>query len=183
LTTNSEQTRNQKKIFKPESAEELLKGWALHAHKGRDRHDETARQLEKYRYRLGVPTIILASIVGTSVFASLETQVDFWIKIIIGFSSVSAAILASLQTFYNHADRAERHRVAGVKYKAIIRELEQILVNPPGEPISQNDLINGIRMRLDTLESESPVVPENIYNRIEAKYSSVDFVAKVVEFF
>ena len=119
-----------KKIFEPANREELLRGWLLHAHKGRDRHDLAARRNDTYRYWLDVPTIVFAAVVGTSVFATLESQVDTNFKIGPGFVSIASAVLASLQTFYDFATHAASHRLAGVKYKTIIRELEQILTGP-----------------------------------------------------
>jgi hypothetical protein len=84
-----------KKLFEPSNREELLRGWLLHAHKGRDRHDLAARRNDTYRYWLGVPAIILSAIVGTTVFASLETQVDTSLKIVLGLISITSAVLAS----------------------------------------------------------------------------------------
>ena len=95
--------------------------------------------------------------------------------------SIASAVLASLQTFFNFASQAEIDRVAGVKYKAIIRELEQILTGP-GRQLPENPaLLDEIRQRLDDLELEAPVVPESIYRRVRAHYDNVDFVKKVTE--
>jgi len=168
-----------KKLFEPANREELLRGWLLHAHKGRDRHDLAARQNDTYHYWLGVPTIIFAAAVGTSVFMSLEGQVDTTLKIGLGLVSILSAVLASLQTFYNFSSHAERHRSAGVKYKAIIRELEQILSQPAKQSPEKTDFIDDLRLRLDDLELEAPVVPEGVYRRIEERYANVVFADKV----
>ena len=61
------------KLFDPDSPAELLLGWLVHAHKGRDRHDLAARVYERGRYMLGVPTLIASTIVGTSVFSALSS--------------------------------------------------------------------------------------------------------------
>jgi hypothetical protein len=168
-----------KKLFEPASYEELLRGWLLHAHKGRDRHDLAARRNDTYHYWLGVPTIIFAATVGTSVFLSLEGQVDTALKIGLGLVSILSAVLASLQTFYNFSSHAERHRSAGVKYKAIIRELEQILTQPAKQLSEKKDFIDDLRLRLDDLELEAPVVPDGIYRQIEERYTNVVFAEKV----
>lgn len=168
-----------KKLFEPANHEELLRGWLLHAHKGRDRHDLAARRNDTYHYWLGVPTIIFAATVGTSVFMSLEGQVDAALKIGLGLVSILSAVLASLQTFYNFSSHAERHRSAGVKYKAIIRELEQVLTQPAKQLPEKKDFLDDLRLRLDDLELEAPVVPEGIYRRIEERYANVVFAEKV----
>jgi hypothetical protein len=168
-----------KRLFEPANREELLRGWLLHAHKGRDRHDLAARRKDTYRYWLGVPTIVFATVVGTSVFASLESQVDTNFKIGLGFVSIASAVLASLQTFYDFATHAESHRVAGVKYKTIIRELEQLLTGPAKQLPEKADFFNDLRKRLDDLELEAPVVPEAIYRRVEDRYEHVVILERV----
>lgn len=175
----------EKKIFEPENGEEILRSWILHAHKGRNRHDEAARQLNKRHHRLGVPAAFLSAIVGASVFASLEAQLGPWITLGVGFLSMVTSALASLQTFYNFAERTENHRVSGAKYKAIIRELEEIFSKGPSAFKNQNleNLLNNIRSRLDVLEQEAPVVPHWIYDKIEKRYSQVVFTQKAAELY
>jgi hypothetical protein len=87
------------KLFDPESPAELLLGWLVHAHKGRDRHDLAARVYERGRYMLGVPTLIASTIVGTSVFSALSSPSGGVPALWVGLFSVLAAILAALQTF------------------------------------------------------------------------------------
>ena len=167
-----------KKLFEPANREELLRGWLLHAHKGRDRHDLAARRNDTYRYWLGVPTIMLSAVVGTSVFASLDAQVEPWLKIILGLVSIISAVLASLQTFYNFASHAESHRMAGVKYKTIIRELEQVLARPLEQLPDKADYLNELRKRLDDLELAAPVVPEGVFRHVEDHYTSFVFAER-----
>ena len=164
-------------IFEPLRSKEALRGWLLHAHKGRDRHDEAARRYDRYRYWLGVPAAVFSAVVGTSVFASLGTTVDERLKIIVGLISISAAILSSLQTFFNFNDLAERHRTAGVQYKNIIRELEQAFAEQPESlQDKQDEWVSDLRRRLDELELSAPVVSKGIYDRIEQRYRNVRFV-------
>jgi hypothetical protein len=167
-----------KKVFEPTTDDDLVRGWIIHAHKGRDRHDEAARKYEKYRYWLGVPTLVLSAIVGTSIFVSLQTNLNAQGKILLGLVSITSSVLAGLQTFLSFAERAEKHRIAGVKYKGLIRELEQFMADRQKRAESQNEWFTDMRKRMDTLELEAPVVSERIYRRVEKKYSRVDFVLK-----
>jgi hypothetical protein len=109
----------------------------------------------------------------------LEKATESNFKIALGFFSITSAVLASLQTFYDFATHAESHRVAGVKYKTIIRELEQILTGPAKQLPEKAEFFNDLRKRLDDLELEAPVVPEAIYRRIEERYENVVFLEKV----
>src|SRR6058998_688996 len=99
-----------KRLLEPANMQELLRGWLLHAHKGRDRHDDAARRYEGHRTGFGVPTIVLSAVVGTSVFASLGEQPAVWAQVSVGLLSMAAAVFSALQTFFDYPARAERHR-------------------------------------------------------------------------
>jgi hypothetical protein len=174
-----------KKIFEPNNVEELLRGWVLHAHKGRDRHDVAARENDRNRRWLGIPTIVLSAMVGTSMFASLgQDALDPLLKILVGLFSIAAVVFTSLQTFFDYANRAEIHRATGVKYKVIIRQLEQILSQPAKSFNSEDDWLSGIRESLDVLEEEAPIVPHEIYDHIESTYNSnVEIVKKAIKLY
>jgi hypothetical protein len=141
-------------LFEPDDPNELLRGWLLHAHKGRDRHDLAARRCDQRRYLIGVPATIVLAIV--------------------------AAILTSLQTFLDLGARAERHRLAGVRYKAVIRHLEQLGIGTIKAGLDA-PVVTELRQRLDALEEEMPVVSPAIYDQVEAKYRDPAFIDAVVQ--
>lgn len=167
-------------IFEPDNLNELLRGWLLHAHKGRDRHDLAARRCDHQRYLLGIPATITAAIVGTSTFAALQESPGRAIQMTIGALAIIAAILASLQSFLDLGARAERHRIAGVKYKAVIRHMEQMGIGTLSGIGLDAPVVTDLRKDLDTLEEETPVVPPSVYDAIEAKYRDKAFVDSVV---
>jgi hypothetical protein len=115
------------------------------------------------------------------VFASLDAQVETSLKIILGLISITSAVLASLQTFYNFASRAEIYRVTAIKYKAMVRELEQLLTGFARQLPEKSDFLNDLRQRLNDLELEAPVVADSIYRFVEERYSNVEFEDKVAE--
>jgi conflict system pore-forming effector with SLATT domain len=172
-----------KKIFEPATIEDLVRGWMIHAHKGRDRHDEAARKYDRYRFWLGGPTVALSAIVGTSIFISMESKVDPRAGILFGLISIISSVLAGLQTLLNFAERAEKHRVAGVKYKELIRELEQLVAESKKHLETPGESFTDIRKRLDALELAAPVVSARIYKSIEKKYSGVAFIEKAAQLY
>jgi len=168
-------------IFEPDNPNELLRGWLLHAHKGRDRHDLAARRCDQQRYLLGIPATVISAIVGTTVFATLqESPGSTTMQFLIGSLAIITAILASLQSFLNLGARAERHRIAGVKYKAVIRHLEQLGIGTISRMKLDAPLLNDVRQSLDALEEEMPVVPPRIYDLVETKYKDKLFVDTVL---
>jgi len=125
-------------------------------------HYRAALRYSRLNYWFGLPTVILATVVGTSVFASLQQQPDFWWQISVGLMSILAAVLSGLQSFLGYNDKAERHRMAGSRYNAIGRELELLL--------SQDEdwsKLDAIRTRIDTLAQESPHIPESVHREMD----------------
>ncbi len=169
-----------KRLPEPANREELLRFWLIHAHKGRDRHDLAARRYESRRSGLGVPTIVMSAVVGTSVFASLGSQAATWAQVSVGLLSVAAAVLSALQTFFDYPARAERHRLAGAKYKAIVRELEEVLAVPDSLMARDSAWLDALRQRFDALEEETPVVASRIFDEVERRYASVSFVSEAL---
>lgn len=128
-------------------------------------HYLSADHFSKRKYWLGVPAVVLATIVGTSVFAALSLKPDPWLQILIGLASLAAATLTSLQTLLGYSERAEKHRLAGARYGALGRELEMMLLT--GAPISSAQT-ESVREKLDALALESPDTPQSIYYKAGA---------------
>ena len=168
-------------IFNPQSDDELLRGWLVHAHKCRDRHDLAARRCDTLRYAIGVPTITLSAVAGTSVFSALGQNPELVFRLFVGILSIAAAVFAALQTFLDYPARAERHRIAASKYKGLIHEIEQVLCREPHPESRDTALIAGLRDRLADLEESTPVVPQHIYDHIEDRYQSFKFVSQALD--
>lgn len=160
------------KLFKPASPDKLLEGWLRHAHKQRDRHDFSARHFDRRGNITSTLAVVLSAIVGTAVFVSL-TKSEWWpLQIGAGVLSVVAAVMTAVHRNFNDAERAERHRVAAGRYKSLIWRLEEETAKQAGPAPDLSD----IGKTLQTLEIESPVVPWDIYDAIEARYTTVKFV-------
>jgi hypothetical protein len=169
---------DEKRVFSPGGADQLLTGWLVHCHKARDRHDEAARRYAKGQYALGIPSLIVSTVVGTSVFAALSSKEvpPLWV----GLLSILAAVLAALQTFMDFGSRSDKHRSAAVKYKSSIRLIEESLVQQRQGTALNNDEIAAIRTALDSQEESAPVVMPAIYDSIEKKYQDMKYVSDAI---
>jgi hypothetical protein len=148
---------------KPEySVYHLLENWLRRARECQYGHYAAAGALARRNYWLGIPVVILTGIVGTSVFATLQHEVDIRLKIATGLVSVLATVLASLQTFLRVSERAEKHRASGAIYGALAREIEQEL-NAPGAPQKQREFLDNLRSRMDALAKEAPEIPGYVW--------------------
>ena len=144
---------------------EVLHEWYRRAEITQYAHYLSADHFGKRKFWLGGPAVLLATFVGTSVFATMERQPGLWLQIAVGLASVAAALLASLQTFMNYPERAEKHRLAGAKYGALGRELEQLRSFEGGYA---EQVISEMRRRVDELALESPNISLAIYSRAGA---------------
>jgi len=164
----------EKKVFSPAAIGELLNGWLIHSHKSRDRHDMASRAYAGGQYALGIPTLIVSTVVGTSVFSALSSEQvpALWV----GLLSIAGAVLAALQTFLDFGGRSDKHRTAGVKYKAAIRLFELTKVRLAEGEVITTDEIDSFREMLDSLEESAPVIMSRIYDRVEKKYKDLRYV-------
>jgi len=169
---------DEKRVFTPPGTDQLLTGWLIHCHKARDRHDEAARKYAKGQFAMGIPSLILSTVVGTSVFSAMSSKEApmLWV----GLLSILAAVLAALQTFMDFGGRSDKHRNAAVKYKSAIRLLEESIVQQKQGTVLTKDEIATIRTTLDSLEETAPVVMPMIYNSIEKKYQDMKYVSEAI---
>lgn len=174
-----------KKILEPENTRELLRGWLIHSHKGRQRHDRAARRLDRHRLWLGVVAAVVSAAVGTSVFSALKEETSPELKLAIGALSILAAILTGLSTFLNLPERSDKHRTAAVSYKSMIRQLEVRLTGELDSSVVTPVVIDEIRKSLDELEKNSPIVPEGIYTKIDDEWNKrpLEIIDKAEDFY
>lgn len=145
------------------SSREVAEDWYARAAYVAHSHYRAALRFSKLNFWFSFPAVVLATVVGTSVFATLQAKPDLWWQVVVGLMSIAAAVLSALQSFLSYNEKAEKHRSAGAKYNAVGRELELWLSLP------QEDLekLDSIRQRIDTLAQESPHIPEAIHREMD----------------
>ena len=131
----------------PREVRKLLEDWGERAKDTSKKHFEMSNGLSFMNLVLGIPVVVLTTVVATSVFATLQESVDTRIRIIGGGLSVLAAALASLHTWLHLGEQAEKHRAAGEMWSALRREITEMLVLPPASVATRG----GPRKNLDDL--------------------------------
>jgi len=121
---------------------------------------ERAGILGKLNYWIGVPVVIVTAIAGSAIVAnnSGKNPIPAWIGVI----TVSAAVLASLQTFFRFGERAAFSAVAGARYARLRRRIEDCLAAPAAE-IPQR--LEEIRKLEDDAGEQSPPLGERRWLR------------------
>lgn len=145
-------------------SEELLKQWRTAVRVSHRAHADAASRCERLHTLLGLPAVALASILGTTILASLEASPGRTAMAAAGLAAVAVAVLAALQTFLGHTERAHRHREAAARYSHIQRELDELSL--AGEPTPKvKKQWEELRSRWAEVDLMAPAVPDRQHKR------------------
>lgn len=131
-------------------------------------HARAASLFNRRNVALGIPTVILTAVAGTTVFTTTATTPE-WVSIATGIMSLTAAVLAALQTFLRYSELAEKHRAAAQSYGTLRREVEEVLAgltSDPPVPLPA-DFLRSLRERWTAVDNAAPDLPQNVYDTVE----------------
>ncbi len=144
---------------------QMLEEWHFRVRRSHFAHHTAAANYEKMNRYLGIPAIILSTIVGTTIFATLQQSTSIYIEILVGLFSISAAVLTSLNTFLGYSERADKHKIAAVKYGDLRTEIEQYMRFPSEENFEK--VLESFRNRWKKQNEESPIISEKLWKQVE----------------
>lgn len=130
---------------------------------------------EKFRCRhrtLGLFVVSLSALVGTSIFATLQSTGSSVIKTVGGFLAIGAVVLSAMQTFLGFSELQAKHKIASAGYKTIERKLEILMMeNQSSKDLSDQSTkdLKSIIGNLDEIDRISPVVPAKILDKEREK--------------
>lgn len=151
----------------------LLQDWGRRADAAALTHYGTAARLSRLNSALGIPVVVLTTVAGTSIFATLQEEQSLPLKIFVGVVIVGAAILAALQAFFRFPERAERHRIAGARWAAFRREVDKMLSLHPDYKEAWGDpkrYLDGLQDRMDNLSAEAPEMSVRLWGRARTQH-------------
>lgn len=151
----------------------LLIAWKKRAAAAQHCHYFLSTRLHRRNLWLGIPVVILSTVVGTSLFATLadpKADIPVPIRITVGLVSVLAAVLAAIQTFLRFAERSERHAQAGDWFSAIRREIEELEAIPPERRGNPRTVLAGLRRDVNKAGQTYPQIGESVWHRIAPLY-------------
>ena len=135
----------------------LLKDWYVRIRIAQRGHYQDASQLKRRNHFLGIPVVILATVVGAGVFTSIE-DIGSYAKIVTGLLSLLAAILASLQTFLNYAEKSEKHLNAARRLTGLKKEIEEILTVYRDNEEKIVESISYVRNNWEEITNTAPLI-------------------------
>ena len=131
-------------------------------------NDATTRTMAAER-RLGVPAVFITAVVGTGVFATLQSDPALSWRIATGILAVLAAVLTALQTFLRQAERAEQYREAARSYSRFRRRVERARLFPPATREEADAVLDELSEELAEAARGKPNLPQRIWDRADFK--------------
>jgi hypothetical protein len=162
--------RSHTESWTPE-VEQLLSTWHRRMDACQHAYYLEAERYKRWHFWLGVPAVILSTIVGTAVFATLENQsVGITARVIIALVSIAAAVLAGLQTFLRLSETAAEHAHAADWYSAIKRDIEQLRALRREERGSAKACTDTLRKEMNKVAQKSPELRESLWMSVAKRY-------------
>jgi hypothetical protein len=155
------------KLAWDDETDRLYTAWQRRVAAAEYGHRLMSDRLQRRHLLLGVPVVVLTTVVGTGVFASIEEDgFSTALAVVVGSVSILAAVLSSLQTFLKYSARSEGHRIAAIRYETLRRDMARVLAMPRvarGDPVR---LVDAARQRMDRYAKESPAVGERLWGSL-----------------
>lgn len=154
-----------------QAIDELLQNWYFRAKRSQLAHRFAAKELSRLHLLMGALAVVLSTIAGTSIFASLEKELSGYGRIVVGILSLVVALLSGLQTFLRLDDLSSKHQRADASFSAIRGQIEQYRAIRRGQldEIEETEtFVDSIRQKMEDLSNDSPLVPEKYWQKARA---------------
>ena len=149
------------------AVEQLLHEWHKRVYAAQTAYYEVAERFSRRNYQLGIPVVIVSSLVGTAVFSDVGNK---WL---VGSISILAAVMASLQTFLKFGENATLHGAAADWFAAIRRDIEETLALPRDQRGKPKECLDSIRQEMNKAGQKSPELSEHLW-RNKARHFGVE---------
>jgi hypothetical protein len=133
-----------------------------HSNRG---HYIAAQRADARNRIFGISSAALGAIVGTSIFATIQSSPSVDWRITAGILITGAAILGALQTFLDYAERAAEYRTAGAAYGRLRREFDMFLlkISTSADRAQLMEDLSALCRHIDELGQQSPLIPPSSY--------------------
>lgn len=149
--------------------EALLCEWRRRVYAAQAAYYSEAERLRRRNYQLGIPVVIVSSLVGTAVFSNVADDPRY--RLWVGSVSILAAILASLQTFLKFGESATLHGAAADWFAAIRRDIEEVLALPLEMRGSPKQCLDSIRQEMNKAGQKSPELSEKLWRTVARRFA------------
>jgi hypothetical protein len=145
-------------------------------------HKKAEEKYSQLRTFIDLPVIALSSICG---FLQVGSETMFsdarGSAIGLGCLSLFTALLASTQTYFKWAARAESHRIAAIQWSRLYRFLHIEMSLPRDERKPPHDLLKDTKDTYDRLQEISPLIPPDIIDLFKKNFEKEKDISKPEE--
>lgn len=160
-----------------DECEELLAEWSEKASCYRWLHGRCEKSYKKWYYCFSIPVIILSTLtgaanVGMDSFVPQENK--SLASAIVGSVNIFAGIISTLQNFLKVAELMEGHRIAGVSWGKLQRNIAIELALDPKRRVLQGDFLKLCRAEYDRLIEAGPLIDDNVIHQFNKKFDNYE---------
>jgi hypothetical protein len=171
------EVKNIEKDVWTDECEELLAEWSEKASCYRWLHGRSEKSYQKWYYGFSIPVIILSTLtgaanVGMDSFVPQESK--SLASAIVGGVNIFAGIVSTLQNFLKVAELMEGHRIAGVSWGKLQRNIAIELALDPKRRVLQTDFLKLSRAEYDRLIEAGPIVDDGIIAQFNKKFKNYE---------
>ena len=155
--------------------EELLAEWSEKASCYRWLHGRCEKIYRRRYHGFSIPVIILSTLTG-AVNVGMDSFVPPEKKsiasAIVGGVNILAGIISTLQNFLKVAELMEAHRIAGVAWGKLQRNIAIELALDPSRRIVQTDFLKMSRLEYDRLLESSPIIDDRVIDEFNKRFKN-----------
>tara|TARA_B100000214_G_scaffold165696_2_gene118864 strand:- start:909 stop:1988 length:1080 start_codon:yes stop_codon:yes gene_type:complete len=179
---NNVKTKKEEKVTPEENVwtdecEALLAEWSEKASCYRWLHGRCEKSYRKWYYCFSIPVIILSTLTGAA-NVGMDSFVPAESKSIasaaVGGVNIFAGIISTLQNFLKVAELMEAHRIAGVSWGKLQRNIAIELALDPSRRVIQSDFLKLSRAEYDRLIEAGPIIDDGVIKQFNAKFANYE---------
>lgn len=134
----------------------VIDAWMTRVVNEQNKHERLAIKSMRLHYGLGIPSVSIAAISGTSVLIEMATA-SLAAKVVVGLSGLTVSVLTGIQTFAQLAGLAERHRLTAIRCKSLLRQLEINKTYPPKTRDEARNRMLQLHGDFSDMEKDAPI--------------------------
>jgi hypothetical protein len=153
--------------------QDLINDWQARIDINQKAHWVCIERLDKIHFVIGLSAIILSTLAGATLLIGTE---NLYVHFLAGLIGLLAAVLAGIQTFYNHARRSGMHRAASTQLGQLRREIAALEKLPQKYLKTQTEILLHISDRLVKVEETAPAMEKDVIRQIREKRQDSDML-------
>ena len=131
---------------------------------GKGKHTKAADRKNKYNHLIGVPSIAISLIIGTSILVTIKTDFPQCGKWIGAMAAYLVAVLSGVQTYFGFPSVVEGHRQSACKFRNLGKRCSNIIACYEVGSISDEELcqvLNDITEEYAEIATYAEAYPTN----------------------